>query len=120
MVLLRLWCSCKHINESYRHLHVYMWNDPGPSMHLLFHVLSPYGGIEPCIQNAIIPFNCDINDQIESNSVFIVKLTYLIFSIKTTLLLFTKPHTVSETRCTNSGITVLGEELRAAHWGPRR
>lgn len=57
-----------------------MWNDPGPSIHLLFHVFSPYRGSRTIgIQNALIPFNCDVNDQIESNSVFTVKLIHLIF-----------------------------------------
>jgi len=57
------------------------------------------GGRTIHIQKVIIPFNSEINDQIESNSVFVIKLTPSIFSTKMTfsLLLFIEPHTVSET-----------------------
>lgn len=76
----RLWCRCKYESGSYRHLHTHLWNDPGPSIHLLFHVFSPYRMDRTTgTQNAVTPFNCDVNDQTESNSIFTEKLIFFIF-----------------------------------------
>lgn len=76
----RLWCRCKYESGSYRHLHTHLWNDPGPSIHLLFHVFSPYRMDRTTgTQNAVTPFKCDVNDQTESNSIFTEKLIFFIF-----------------------------------------
>lgn len=77
------------------------------------------GGRTIGIQKAIIPFNCDINDQIEPNSVCTVKLIYFIFSRKITSLLFIEPHTVPETD--DVQILVLlhckGWRIESSPWG---
>lgn len=116
----RLWCSCKYVSGRYRHIHI--WNDPRPSIHLLFNVFSPYWvGRTIGIQNALIPFNCDVNDQIESNFVLIVKLIYFVFFHKNYFVtLYWASHCFRDRRHTNSCITVISEELRAAQWGPWR
>lgn len=51
------------------------------------------------VGNGKIQINSEINEQIESNSVFVVKLTSYRFSIKITfsLLLLMEPHSFSET-----------------------